>query len=123
MKSATITYSNTSKLSLPRISYLVNVINIKLLAALGVILIITFLAFYIFQIGKVISQGYQIQNYQKKIDDIAEKNKILEINAVKINSLENIDSKIHSLGFEKIDKINYIQVLEGPVVTANKKME
>ncbi len=106
--------------ALPRISVLVNV---KFLLILSIIFIILFLAVYIFQISTVISQGYQIQSYQKKIDEVAQTNKNLEINTVKINSLENIDAKIQELGFEKTDKIDYLQILEGPVVSASKKME
>ena len=104
----------------PKISFLVNV---RFLLISGIILTILFLGFYIFQITVIISQGYQIESYQKKIEDITEKNKILEINALKMNSLEAVDSRVQELGFEKVDKINYIQVLDGPVVTANKKME
>jgi hypothetical protein len=81
------------------------------------------LAFYVFQISSVISQGYQIHNYQKKIDSFAEENKILEINSVKINSLGNVESQIQQLGFEKVDKIHYIQILESSVVTADNKIE
>lgn len=117
----TLSYSNTQRLLFPlKFSFLVNV---RFLAALGIILIISFLAFYIFQITNVISKGYQVQNYQEKITELAEQNKILEINSAKINSLENIDSQIQNLGFERVDKIHYIQLLEGSVVTANKKTE
>lgn len=73
--------------------------------------------FYIFQISSVVSESYQVQKYQKKINELAEENKFLEINSIKVNSLENIDGRIQELGFERVGKIHYIQVLEGSVVT------
>jgi len=75
------------------------------------------LAFYIFQITAVISEGYQVQDYQKKISKLSEENKILEINSTKINSLENIDNRIQGLGFERINKTHYIQILGSSMVT------
>ena len=80
-------------------------------------LVITLLIFYVFQINSVVSESYQIQKYQKKINELAEESKFLEINSVKVNSLENIDARIQELCFERVGKIHYIQVLEGSVVT------
>jgi hypothetical protein len=59
----------------------------------------------------VVSESYQLQKYQKKIDELSQENKLLEINSVKVNSLESIHEKVQELGFEKVDKIYYIQVL------------
>lgn len=92
-------------------------LNLKFILILNVIFIILLLGFYIFQTATLISQGYQIQNYQNKLNKISEENKNLEINFMKINSLENIDKKIQELGFERIDKVYYIQILESSVVT------
>jgi len=113
----TLTYPNSQRLlSWPKIS-------LKSLAALGTILIISFLAFYIFQVTTVISEGYQLQSDQKKISDLSEENKILELNFTQVNSLQNIDSQIQNLGFEKVEKVDYIQILGGSVVTVDNKVE
>ena len=92
-------------------------LNLKFFLILNSILIIIFLVFYIFQVNALISEGYQIQNYQKKIEKLTSENKILEINSFKMNSLENIENKIQNLGFQKTDKIYYIQILEGQMVS------
>lgn len=102
---------------------LFSLITLKSLAVLGVSLIISFSAFYIFQITGVISDGYQIQNYQKKINELLAENKILEVNYAKINSLKDIDGKIEELGFEKMNKVYYIQLFESSVVTTPNKIE
>lgn len=111
----TLTYVISQKLLfLPKFPYL---ITLKFFLILSVTLIISLLAFYIFQITTVISEGYQIQNYQKRLSELSQENKILEINSIKINSLENIDNKIQELGFEKMNNVHYIQILESSVVT------
>lgn len=81
------------------------------------LLVIPLLAFYIFQTSSVVSESYQAQKYQKKIDELSGENKFLEINSVKVNSLESVDSRVQELGFEKIGKIHYIQILDGSAVT------
>lgn len=91
--------------------------NLRVFWILSLISIMSFLAFYIFQINAVVSEGYQIQNYQKKINELLKENKLLEINSLKVNSLENIETRIQELGFEKIDRIYYLQVPETPMVT------
>ena len=111
----TLTYPISQRLlSLPRFSYF---ISLKFWLILSIVLIMSLLAFYIFQITAVISEGYQVQNYQKKISKLSEENKMLEINSTKINSLENIENKIQGLGFERISKTHYIQILENSMVT------
>ena len=110
-----LTYPVSQRLSfLPKFSYF---ISLKFWLILSIVLIMSLLAFYIFQITAVISEGYQAQNYQKKISKLSEENKILEINSMKINSLENIDNRIQGLGLERINKTHYIQILESSMVT------
>jgi hypothetical protein len=79
--------------------------------------IIVLLIFYIFQISELVSEGYLLQNYQKKLSELTQKNEILEINLAQTNSLGNVEKQIHELGFEKIDKVYYIRVLESQIAT------
>ena len=72
---------------------------------------------YIFQVNALTFESYQIQNYQKKIENLTRENKILEINSFRMNSLANIKNEIQNLGFQKIDKIHYIQILESQMVS------
>lgn len=81
------------------------------------LLAIPFLVFYVFQTSSMVSESYQLQKYQKEIDELSAQNKFLEISSVKVNSLESIDRKAQELGFEKIGKIYYIQILDGAAVT------
>lgn len=90
--------------------------NLKVFGILSFFSILTLLAFYIFQINSVVSEGYQIKNYEKKLNELSRENETLEINSIQINSLRNIEEKIKELGFEKVGPVHYIRVLESQIV-------
>lgn len=91
--------------------------NLRIFWILFLILTGILLVFYIFQINSVIQKAYLLQGYEKKLNEISRENKKLEINFAKVNSLENIESLVKNLNYEKVGKIRYIQVLEGQIVT------
>lgn len=72
--------------------------------------------FYVFQVNSQVSERYQIRKYEKKIDKILGENKMLEISAAQTNSLDRIASLVGDKNFEKIDKIDYVKILNGQVV-------
>lgn len=89
----------------------------KTLWTLSFILIISLLISYIYQINALAEETYRIQNYQKKTNQISQENDSLLANSLKQNSLSNIEALIKDSGFERVQKIHYIQVLERQVVT------
>ena len=89
--------------------------NLKIFWVIGFVLISLLLALYVFQVSRLVSETYTLQSYQKRVSQIFEENKILEINLAKTNSLSNITPKIKELGFEKINAVNYIQVVDNSV--------
>ncbi len=91
-------------------------INLRVFWILSILLTITFLVFYIFQINTEVSERYSIQGYQKRIDGVSKENHSLEINSAQINSLENLTLLLEELNFEKTDKVHYIRVLDTQVV-------
>jgi len=74
------------------------------------------LIFYVFQINTEISVRFSIKEYQKRITELSNQNKILAINSTQNGSLEKMAEIIASQDFEKIDKIHYIRVLNTQVV-------
>src|SRR3990167_9998621 len=86
--------------------------SLRIFLVLAPLLVIVFLVFYVFQINAEISESYSILEYQKKIDQISEENKNLQITSLQVNSLENIKPLISTLNFEKAGKVNYIRVLD-----------
>ncbi|XOB41708.1 MAG: hypothetical protein ACKKMS_03260 [Candidatus Nealsonbacteria bacterium] len=92
-------------------------IGLKAFWILSFISIISLLIFYIFQVNAMIGETYLIQNYQRKIKELSQENKTLEINFSQANSLSTIETLVKNLNFEKVERIHYIQVLESQVVT------
>ncbi len=91
-------------------------INLRVFWLLSILLTITFLVFYIFQVNAEASERYSIQEYQKRIAEISKENQSLEISSAQINSLDNLTILLKELNFEKTDKIHYIRVLDTQVV-------
>jgi len=87
--------------------------SLKNFLILNIILIVLLIGFCIFQVNSLITKGYLVQNYEKQLNDLTVENEGLEIKFGKINSLENIDTLVKNLNFEKVDKIYYIRILEG----------
>ena len=83
---------------------------------LSAFLLSTLLLLYLFQVAILASKTFLIKDYQKKITEISRDNSNLEINLAKQNSLTNIGILVKNLNFEKIDKVRYLQFLEGQVV-------
>lgn len=94
-----------------------HLLTLKMVLILSLILIISLLVFYIFQINALVSESYLLQSYQKKLNEESLKNEALLINSAQVNSLGNIKKKIQELGFEKVEKVHYIRVLETQIVT------
>ena len=80
-----------------------------------VLILLTFLSicslfFYIFQINQMIKASYLIKIYEKEIEKLSEENKNLNLTFSQLNSLENLQPVIQKLGFEKVDKLDYIRL-------------
>lgn len=105
------THSLVNRITFPRI-------NLRVFWLLSILLTITFLVFYIFQVNAEVSERYLIQGCQKRIAEISKENQSLEISSAQINSLENLTLLLEELNFEKTDtgKVHYIRVLDTQVV-------
>ena len=112
--------NNTSILNFPKTIIHVFPLKIKfslkLFLILLSILVIIFSISYFFQFNSLISETYQIQDSQKKINGLFSENEILEIKLSKLNSLVSIETLIKEFNFEKTDKIYYIQISENQIV-------
>lgn len=75
------------------------------------------LTLFVFQINSVIQKTYSLKNYEKELVLLSEKNRNLEIKVAQLNSLENVESLVRDLNYEKIGEISYIQLMEPQVVS------
>lgn len=80
------------------------------------IIIIGLLGFYIFQVNAKISERFLVQEYEQKLNNLSQENKILEISFAQDGSLGRIIQMAEELNFEKTDKIHYIRALDTQVV-------
>lgn len=87
----------------------------RIIYILEFILITALISLYIFQINSLILESYQTQSYQKKIAELKEQNRVLEIKLTKTNYLEDMASKSKELGLERGGDVHYIQVSQGTV--------
>ncbi|MCD6528132.1 hypothetical protein J7K44_00605, partial [bacterium] len=90
------------------------------LIILNSILIIFLFAFCIFQIISISYETYQVVNYEKRIKELSQENKELEILLSQKSSLKDLESKAKNLGFEPINKIYYVRIFEGEVAKKEK---
>ena len=92
-------------------------LNLKTFWIFSIVFIAFLLVFYVFQINSIIQSTYLLQGHQEKLQEFAEENQRLELQLFELNSLENIEVLVQSLNYEKVNRIRYIQILRGQVVT------
>jgi hypothetical protein len=93
--------------------------SLKTLRILTLFLMLSLIAFSIVQFNAYIKETYLLQGYEKKLNQLREENKILEINFSRANSLNNIGNYVQN--FEKVEKVEYIRVLGSTVVAKPKQ--
>jgi len=81
----------------------------------GFFLIIFLTGFYIFQVSSVTQASFSIANYEKQIAGLDKEFKSMQVNFSNSSSQSDIERLLADKGYEKVGKINYIQVLEGAV--------
>ena len=77
---------------------------------IGFIIITFSLFFYVYSINELTRGAYLIKKYEKAADSLLQKNKTLEVGFAKSGFVGNLEAKTKELGFEKIQKIKYIQI-------------
>lgn len=87
-------------------------INRKIFWAVGLSMILFLSIFYAMQIKEIIKGSYLIENYQKKINNLSQENKDLQITLAKMDFMGNIKEKTQELNFQITEKIKYIRILD-----------
>lgn len=88
--------------------------GLKLLWIFILLIIFSLLIVFIYQLNVYTAEIYFIHNSEKRIAELSQENKILELNLAKANSLWNVGNYVQ--GFEKAGRLEYIRVLEGTVL-------
>ena len=87
----------------------------KTVGFLGFSLIISLIGFYIFQVNEVTQASFTIATCERQIADLDKESKNLELSFSGLSSLSSIETLLATQGYEKVDKVYYIQVPVGTV--------
>lgn len=90
-------------------------LSLKTVWFLGFSLIVSLIGFYVFQVSYVTQASFSIASLEKQITGLDKECKNLQINYSGTSSLSGLETALVAKGYEKVGKINYIQVLEGAV--------
>lgn len=112
--------NNTLALNLPRLNTIKLNFSLKIFWILIFFIMLSLLTVCIVQLNAYTEEIYLIQDYEKKLSQLSQENRLLEIDFSKVNSLNNIGSYVQNQIFEKAERVEYIQVLEGTVVAKPK---
>lgn len=88
-------------------------ITLRWILATGFCLISFLLISYIIQLNQLTKANFYISNYEQNIASVARENKDLEMNFSRTNSLAGLESLLKSLNYVGVNKIHYIQILQG----------
>lgn len=86
-------------------------LNWNMVYILGILLCFSLFLFYIINVNHLTGGAYLIKDYNKKISNLAKENRNMEANFAETGLLEEIHYKVNELGFERISKINYVEIL------------
>lgn len=90
--------------------------NLKSFVISFILIIISLVGFYFFQLNLLIFANSQIKKSQETIKKLTIENGNLEVQLARNNSLSSIEDLIKNLDFVKVDKIYYLQILENQIV-------
>lgn len=76
--------------------------------------------FFLAQVFQSSTKGYEVTDLEKKIKELKEDNKSLEIKAAESRSFENIKNEAEKLNMVSADKIVYLRQSGSSVAVANR---
>lgn len=76
------------------------------------ILIISLSVFYIFQVNALASELALIEGGDRSSNKLKTENEKLQVKLMETCSLENLETKVLDLNFEKVTEVSYIKALE-----------
>ena len=93
----------------------------KTFLILSLFLAFSLMIISVVQLNAYIKENYLVQNYEERIAQLNQENKILEVSFSKDNSLNNINN--YAQNFEKVTEVEYIKVLEKKLISSLKKFD
>lgn len=94
-------------------------VNWKLVYMVSIVCCLSLLVFYILFVNQLTQGAYSIKNYQKEISSLSKENRVIEANFAETGFLDNVQSKVKELGFEKTAQIKYVDILDVSLARAH----
>lgn len=91
----------------------------NLFRAVSVLALVSLLILCVYQITNEASVSYSIRKAENRAQELLKSNKVLEISSLEKDSLNNVLGSIDQLNFEKIERVQYIKVINNQVVQNN----
>ncbi len=88
----------------------------NLFGVVSVLAIALLLVLCLYQITDEASVSYSIRKSENRMQELLKNNKVLEISSLEKDSLNSVLSSIDQLNFEKIERVQYIKVINNQVV-------
>jgi len=93
-----------------------NKLNFTKFYLTGILALFLLLGLYIFQVNAEVKEKHSLGRSKETIAKLSLENKDLEIWLARKESLEDLSREVEKLNFVKIDKIDYIQIIDSSVV-------
>lgn len=93
-------------------------IDIKILNLVIIGLIVVMSITYLIQVNSFAVKGYKIKELEKKITELKQAGKSLELQVLNLQSMDNVQSKVDQLNMVAVGKTEYL--MPTPVVLATK---
>jgi cell division protein FtsL len=74
---------------------------------------------YVFQVSQMAQAGYEIGQNQSRLENSKKEVAGLEASLLKNSTLDKYEQKLNELGYQKIDRIDYVAV-SSAIVARNK---
>lgn len=74
---------------------------------------------YVFQVSQVSQASYEIGRTQKQIEETKKEVASLDASLLQNNTLKNYEQKLGEMGYQKIDRIDYV-VVPSAIVAQNR---
>lgn len=89
----------------------------KILPVFTAISISILLGLFFFQQNTLVKQRNLLAEYTVRATELTDQNENLELGFIEKNHLESVETIVQKLNFEKAEKVHYIRVLGGTVVS------
>ena len=80
--------------------------------AVSILLAITLVCFYVFQVVKLTEAGYIKGEKESAIQQLKKDTAELKVSLSKDRNLQNIEERVLAEGYQKVSKLNYIVISE-----------